>query len=330
MTKLKKIYVCALGGTIAMAPDLEGNSGSGVKPVLGGSDLVAAVPELAKVADITAATLTSVGSANLTLKTARDVIERAYAISARGADAFVVTQGTDTMEEMAFLLSLVWKGTIPIVVTGAMKHPAQDGADGPANLLAAVKVASEATKGVYVVMDGTVHDPALVRKSHTSELSAFVTDGGAIGNVRDGIVNFDKILPARPQFDIESLSRDKRIALISPQLDDDGWQFKAVKTEKFDGAVVAAYGGGHVSEPWSDGLHALAKEIPVVLASRCGAGRVLTDIYGYKGAEIDLIAGGLVPAGGLTPNKARLLLALALSQPKAQSDQNIHDYFASF
>lgn len=309
-----------------MAPDLESTSGSGVKPILEGSDLVAAVPKLAAIANIRADTLTSLGSANLTLDIAHKVIECAEVAHMHDADAVVVTQGTDTMEEMAFLLSLVWQGTTPIIVTGAMKHPAQDGADGPANLLAAVQTAIEAPKGVYVVMDGTIHDPAYMRKSHTSDLSAFVTDGGALGSIVGGAVRFDKALPARPQFDIAALATNKRVAVITPQLDDDGWQFKAVNAENFDGVVVAAFGGGHVSEAWSDGLHGLAAKMPVILASRSGAGRVLTDIYGYKGAEIDLIGAGLIPAGGLTPHKARLLLMLAL----AQQDHSIEDCFASF
>lgn len=326
MTKLKKIYVCALGGTIAMAPDLESNSGSGVKPVLGGRDLVAGVSELSTIADVTAESLISLGSANLNFSIAHAVIERAYALAENGADGIVVTQGTDTMEEMAFLLSLVWQGSIPIVMTGAMKHPALEGADGPANLLAAVQTAIAAPKGVYVVMDGTVHDPATVRKSHTSALSAFVTDGGALGSVSQGVVRLDKTLAKRPTFDIATLAAGKRVAVITPQFDDDGWQITAITAEKFDGAVIAAFGGGHVSEAWSDKLHALAREMPVVLTSRIGAGRVLTNTYGYKGAEIDLIGAGLVPAGGLTPHKARLLLMLALSQ----SDQKIGDAFASF
>ena len=307
---MKHIHICALGGTIAMAPS---SGAQGVHPTLTSDDLIAAVPELQGYAKFTTHTLVKAGSANLTFDHARQILEYADKAEGSGADGIVITQGTDTLEEMSFILALMWTGSIPIIFTAAMRHPASQGADGPANLLAAVQVACQVEKGVYVVMHGELHDPSIVQKCHTSDLDAFQSENGPIGTVVQGLVTLSRSLCVLPTIDKGRLNSPYRVALLSPALDDTPWQLEAALNQNFDAMVIASFGGGHVSELWADALRSVACKMPIILASRVGRGRILTSTYGYKGAEIDLINAGLVPAGRLDARKARLFVALQKS-----------------
>lgn len=284
----------------------------GLLPLLTSGDLIAAVPELDTLANYTAVSLAQVGSANLSFEHVAQIIDYAEGAEINGADAIVITQGTDTLEEMAFITSRVWDGEISIVFTAAMRHPASDGADGPANLLAAVQVACSVEKDVYVVMNGEIHDPSWVRKCHTTALDAFQSENGPIGTVMDGQVKIPKPLSRLPRINKARLRATRRVAILTPTFSQGPWQVDAAEAEGFDGYVVAGYGGGHVSESWAEKLKELAKVKPVILASRIGKGRILTSTYGYKGAEMDLIEGGLVPSGRFDAIKARLSLCLLL------------------
>ncbi|WCL52670.1 asparaginase [Gimibacter soli] len=309
MTSLPHIQVFALGGTIAMTPGAASAS-PGVVPSLTATDLVAGVPEIAKVAHVTAETLMQVGSANLTLAHVAEVCRRAEAGSAAG---YVVTQGTDSMEETAFAAFLLYEGDAPIVFTGAMRSANIPGADGAANLLAAIRVAaSGGAPHVSVVMNDEIHDPARVRKSHTSSVAAFTSSGGPEGQIVEGRVFLRGPLPVRHAPMKLDAAKAQPVALLTATLDDTTALVEALPSLGYKGAVIAAYGGGHLSEPWADAAAKLAAEMPVVLATRTGAGRVLEKSYGYRGAEIDLIERGLIPSGGLDTRKARILLSLLL------------------
>lgn len=310
MDDKKHIHICALGGTIAMVPS---SDGAGVHPTLTSDDLLAAVPKLQGYARFTTHTLAKAGSANLTFEHALRIIDYAEKAESDGADAIVVTQGTDTLEEMSFIIALVWSGSIPIIFTAAMRHPASGGADGPANLLAAFQAACQVNKGVYVVMHNELHDPSYVQKCHTSALSAFSSEKGPVGAVVDGQVKFTQPLSVLPHLDKARLKSPYRVAILSPAIDDTPWQLEAALDQKFDAMVIASFGGGHVSELWADALRPVAAKIPVILASRVGRGQILNAIYGYKGAEIDLMNAGLMSAGRLDARKARLFIALQRS-----------------
>jgi len=329
MTMMKKIHVCALGGTIAMAKAESSGAVAlaGVQPVLTGSDLVNNLPSL-NIAEITTSTLTKVGSPNLTFKIAENVVQQAEKACDKGVDGFVVTQGTDTMEEMAFLLSLLWNRACPLVVTGAMRHSGQENPDGGRNLESAIRLAcSDIASGVYVVMHGEIHDPLRVRKAHTSKLEAFKSDGPLVGTMKDDQLSLNTPLLCHDMsFNIKDLGSLAKVGILYPQFDDCAWQLEAVSTMRFDGLVVAALGGGHVNEYWADILRVLALKMPIILTSRIGEGPTLTNTYGYKGAEIDLLDAGLVSGGSLPPNKARILLKLLL----ASKDHSVADTFAYF
>ncbi|MFI5844539.1 asparaginase [Catenuloplanes sp. NPDC051500] len=304
-----------LGGTIAMA-----SSAGAVVPALGAAQLLAAVPGLAGVGvDVEVLDFRQTSSASLSFD---DLLGLAAVLDALdGVDGIVITQGTDSMEETGYLLDLVYRGDTPVVMTGAMRAASLAGADGPANLLAAVRTAisPEARgRGVLVVMADEIHAASRVRKTHTTSVAAFRSpDGGALGEITEGRVRFAGAMTARRTVATPALDPRRprvRVALLTMALGDDGTLVEALlRDDAWHGAVIAGFGGGHVPAGVVPALRRLATRMPVVLASRTGAGPVLTSSYGYPGGEVELLAAGLIPAGMLDPLKARVLLHVLLA-----------------
>ncbi len=305
----KDILLLAFGGTISMTPSDAG----GVTPGLDGGDLVGGLQGCLQASDygldgvtIRSKTLRAAGSANLTYS---DIVGLLKDIEHDPADAFIVTQGTDTMEETSFLTRLLYAGNKPIVFTGAMRPAQALGADGSSNLLDALLVAvSDAAPSVCVVMNRAIHDPAFVRKAHTSDLGAFVSGCGPLGLITEGRIRWSGLacdIPViKPAVDYSWPRVVLVTATFGAHTDD------LALAEGADGLVVDTFGVGHVSEIWADKLEDIARHIPVVFASRCGQGPTFERSYGYKGAEIDLISRGLEAAGYLDGRKSRLALSL--------------------
>ncbi|KPC88340.1 hypothetical protein ADL27_41165 [Streptomyces sp. NRRL F-6602] len=287
------------------------------RPALSAEDLLAAVPQLDGTdVDIQTLSFASKPGASLTLDDIDSLATRLRAMAGEGAvDGIVVTQGTDTLEETAYLLSLLYAEQAPLVVTGAMRAPRLAGADGPANLLAAVTVAASPNArglGVLVVFNDQVFDPARVRKSHSTSTSAFTApDTGALGIVAEGALRLLAVPAHKPRPLAATLDRPARVALYPATLGDDGTLLE-VLVNQVDGMVIAGFGVGHVPETWVPVLAEAAQRIPVVLASRTGAGTTLTHAYGFDGSEKDLLSRGLIGAGHLDPYKARHLLTVLL------------------
>ena len=305
------IHIFALGGTIGMVPGQHG----GARPALSANDITAAVPGIDDLANIHGHDFRSVASANLTFEDLIDLAKEVNALLSDGADGVVVTQGTDVLEESAFALDLMIGGGTAIF-TGAMRHPGLEGSDGPANLANAVRVAAtieRSVAGALVVMNGEIHAPSEVRKVHTSSIGASVSpENGPLGSVDRTGIEWAGLIPQTPHISPGSISGIAQIAYYAAVMDDRSAILQTIGEGDFDGLVVAAFGGGHVSEATADLLAAMAKDMPIVLASRTGAGRVLENVYAYKGAEIDLISRGLIPARKLDARKARVFLTLAL------------------
>ena len=306
----RRVVVLGLGGTIAMTPR---DHGDGVVPQLSTAQLLAAVPGLADTG-ITVETvdLRRLPSGSLTfadLAEVRTVIAKQFA---DGVDGVVVTQGTDTIEETSYLLDLTHDRPEPIVVTGAMRNPGQAGADGPANLLAAILTAADPLArdlGVLVVLADEIHAARRVRKSHTTSPGAFQSpDGGPLGVILEGRPR----LPTGPP--IARSSRPVRRAPASPGralpvAGDDGERCRV--SRRLDGLVVAGFGGGLYR---ADGrpVGAAGRPMPVVLACRTGAGASLATTYAYP-APSGPARRGLIRAGFLDPYKARILLHTLLT-----------------
>ncbi|MBM3645144.1 MAG: asparaginase [Alphaproteobacteria bacterium] len=322
---LPRVSILALGGTIATRRDATGAMQMG----LGADDLVAAVPGLAGIATIRAETLSRVGSHSLSIAQIRALARR---IEADDADAVVVTQGTDTLEETAFLLDLLGESRKPLVVTAAMRNPALASADGPGNLLAAVRLAVDpwvrerpAALGPLVVLLDQVHAAADVVKAHPVRIDAFTSpQTGPLAVFVEGRV-VPLAFPVRAAMErtramLGPRRRDSEshapVALLWLGLDDDGALVEAMLRAPdllgYRGAVIAAMGGGHAPESMASRLGRLAKALPTVVAARSGGGPMLRETYAGPSAEIELRRAGLIWGGRLHPLKARLLLSTAL------------------
>ncbi|MGY1617983.1 asparaginase [Geodermatophilus sp. SYSU D00691] len=306
----RRVSLYSLGGTIASVP----GGGTGVAPRLGAAELLAAVPGLADVARVDPVAFRQVPSGELTLD---DAVGLAAALAADDADGVVVVQGTDTLEEIAFALDLLVRGERPMVLTGAMRHPGLPGADGPANVHAAVTVAADpaaAGLGALVVAADEVHAARFVRKAHAQRTGAFTSlTAGPVGWVAEGRCRIALRPPPLPPVVDPAPGPVPPVALVTATAGDDGRLLGATRAAGYAGLVVAGFGGGHVPSSWVPALTALAAEVPVVLAGRTGAGEVLRSTYGFAGSETDLLACGLVPAGFLDGPKARVLLSLVLA-----------------
>ncbi len=291
-----QVAVASLGGTITM-------TGSGaVSPTLGAQDLVKDL-EVGEMA-----TLATVPGASLTFETLLEAFDWADRQVGQGASGVVVIQGTDTLEETAYFFDCLWPHDEPLVVTGAMRHPGLPGADGPANLAAAVATAQAPNsrgRGALLVLNDEVHAARWVRKTHSSLPSAFASFPGPLGLVVEGTPRY-----FHPAHRLPVLPRPTgvpAVSLVEATIDDDGALLDWLNV---GGVVVAATGVGHVSTGMAEAIS--RARFPVVVATRTGAGTTFQNTYGFTGSESDLIKRGAVMAGWLCPRKARVLLRLAL------------------
>lgn len=308
---MRRVHVVALGGTIAMT----GEGGRDVKPTLDAERLLAAVPELDEVADVTAETFVQAPGAHLRLG---DLVAfGAHLYGLTGVDGVVVTQGTDTIEETSFALELLGPAALPLVVTGAMRNPSQPGADGAANLLNAVRLAATDDAqgmGTLVLLDDTVHTARFVRKAHTSRPSAFASPtAGPVGWVAEGRARVALRPGPGPRLGPGDLADPlPAVGLVTAALGDDGRLLREVRGLGYAAVVVEAFGAGHVPDWYVAPLTDLAARIPVVLASRTGGGEVFRGTYGFEGSERDLLERGLLWGGALDALKLRLLVTFGL------------------
>ncbi|GGO45077.1 asparaginase [Streptomyces lasiicapitis] len=303
----KTVTVFTLGGTISA------QSGGGTTRLTGAQTLASApVPPgvTVELQDVR-----RLPGSSLTLDDLTDLAKKVDEATAAGHGA-VVVQGTDTLEETAFLLDVTCAPREPIVVTGAMRRPDHPGADGPANLAAALATAAAPTcrdLGVLTVLADEIHAARHVRKAHTTSPTTFASPGaGPLGRVVEGVPHI-LLRPAHPTVERPlRLRTPARVALLTLTLGDQGELLEAVD-DRFDGLVVAAFGAGHVPKWLVEPLTAVAARIPVVLASRTGAGPLLSETYNGPGSESDLLARGLISAGHLDGPKARILLYALLA-----------------
>jgi len=301
----------ALGGTIASVAA----HGEGALVKLKGSDLLYQLPTVRDWADVDIFSFREVPSGDLVMDDILDLVGHIRSCIRDGAEGVVISQGTDTLEETAYLLDLLIEEDVPVILTGAMRNATLPGADGAANLLSALQVAASGITvglGAVVVLNDEIHAARFVRKRHTSSTATFGSPlAGPIGYVSEG----DPKLLLRPCGRLIVRLPDSppsvRVGLVPIGFDEDGAGLTAA-VSGLDGVVLAAYGGGHVPARLSPILEDINRRIPIVLASRTFAGPMLSQTYAFEGAEIDLLRRGLISAGAMDAVRARILLRVLL------------------
>ena len=321
------IVIVFTGGTISMRHD---PSAGGAIPSLRGKDILDLAPGIDRLAQLETDDWGSFPGPHMT-------VERMWALRTRLMEhiarpevkGIVVTHGTDTLEESAYLMARSLSTAKPVVFTGAMRTSSDLGWDGPGNLAAAVRVAaSDAARGqgVMLVMYDRIHSALDVTKGHTAMLDAFDSPGlGPLGIVDDGVVIFRRSLPDNVTT-IEPPSLGAPVDIVYAWAGADS-RLLEVSAKTARGVVIAALGRGNVPTEMLDGVDAFLKlGKPVVISSRSSRGRV-GPTYGYPGAGRRLLERGAIMAGGRRPQQARIDLMLALGM--GWSTEQIGEIFES-
>jgi L-asparaginase len=309
------------GGTISMK--LDPATGAAV-PAMGASDILAQVPGLDEIADIEIEDFSRLPGPHVTPEQMWRLARRAAAwLERQDVDGLVITHGTDTIEETAYLLDLLLVTDKPVVLTGAMRTVSDPSWDGPANLLAATRVAacSEARgQGVLVVMDDRILPAREVRKVHTESSISFATpEFGPLGVVDAGHVVLRRSMTPRPTWRHASAEAGMRVPGLETRVEllqaYTGMTDRVVRILSGDGTrglAVIGFGRGNVPpsivSAIADAVHA---GLLVTISSRSIAGRVSAR-YGYEGGGRTLVDRGAVLAGHLSGAKARLLQMVLL------------------
>jgi L-asparaginase len=306
------IVVVFTGGTISMRHD---PSAGGAVPALAGRDILELVPQLREIADLEVDEFGTFPGPHMTVERMWELRNCIAAhVGRKEVSGVVITHGTDSLEESAYLVSRSLETDKPVVFTGAMRTSSDLGWDGPANLGAAVRVAasSEASGfGTLVVMSDRVYPGLDVTKAHTHMLDAFESPGlGPLAVVDDGRVVFRRALPS-PCEVVNAPGLATPVDIVYSYAGADARLLDAAR-ERGRGIVIAGMGRGNVPPAMVPGIERwIADNKPVVIASRALRGRV-GHTYGYPGGGRRLHDLGAIFAGSRRPQQARIDLMLAL------------------
>ncbi|SDY79754.1 asparaginase [Tindallia californiensis] len=322
-----KVAVVFTGGTISMTVDKR--IGAAI-PSLSGEQILSLVTNIDRLADIESVNFSSIPGPHMTPERMMDLCEVVERLLQRqDIEGVVVTHGTDTLEETAYLMDLKINSEKPVVVVGAMRNSSELGYDGPSNLAAAVCTAistESQNKGVLVVMNNEVNAASEVTKASTLSLNTFQSlEFGPLGIVDNDEVIFHREVVNRQTIPSEELI--KAVSLIKCTAGMDGSLIRFCVDRGDKGIVLEALGRGNVPPEMLEDLeYALKKDVVIVMVSRCPTGRVL-GTYGYPGGGKELKDMGVILGGDLPGQKARIKLMLALGLRESQ--QKIRDIFES-
>ena len=318
---LPVVYVLSTGGTIAgqgsSATDL-----SNYKPgTILGEQLVKAVPQIAQIATVKVEQIANVNSSDITIEHWLTLSKRIQKILVEepGVAGFVITHGTNTLEETAYFLNLTVRSDKPVVLVGSMRPATAMSADGPLNLLNAVRtaIAPDARgKGTLIVLNDEINAARDTTKTNTLRVETFrAPELGLLGYIDEDKVSFYRSTTKRhtlnSEFDITSVTALPKVAILYSYVEPDASVIRAVVSSGAKGIVFAGTGNGTLSSPEKTALKEVtnlpaATRPAVVRSSRVGNGRVIAT------AEYDAM--GVIPADTLNPQKARVLLMLALTK----------------
>jgi L-asparaginase len=309
-----RVHVIATGGTI---------SNMGNDPRRTGDELVAGIPGLANVAEVTVEQFSNVASGAITQEMLRDLAKRVRVLfaDANPPAGVIITHGTDTMEETAFFMDLTVGGCSPVILTGAMRQANWAGADGPANLYNSIRLAASPearNRGAFVLMNDEIFLAREVTKSNTTRTNAFsAPEAGPAGVTDPDGIFFRTPAPANcpaPLVNIDAVQNFARVDIVYSYIGADSTIIDALVAAGARGIVVAGVGRGGTTGSQSRALRrATEKGVIVVTSNRTGGGRVGRPTNPESLRNLAAGVGATIGAGDLNPQKARILLSLALS-----------------
>jgi L-asparaginase len=316
MTALPKVVILATGGTIAGVQPKEGEPGykAGTLSI---DSLIKGAPGIEKLATLSGEQIASIGSQDMNDAVWAKLAKRANELLATNdVDGIVVTHGTDTMEETAFFLGLVLRSEKPVVLVGSMRPATSASADGPLNLYNAVAVAADPAArahGVLVVSNDDIHSGRDIHKTHTTAVQTFVSfNRGPVGRVYYGKPRYFNVPTYRhtvkSEFPVPGTTSYPRVDVVFAHEGVDGTMVKAAVAAGAKGIILAGVGDGNATKDMIDALSEARKQgLVIVRSSHVGFGLVRRNL------EVDDDALGFVAAMDLNPQKARVLLRMALT-----------------
>ncbi|MBG1002628.1 asparaginase [Staphylococcus aureus] len=320
---MKHLLVIHTGGTISMSQDQSNKVVTNdINPISMHQDVI---NQYAQIDELNPFNVPSPHMTIQHVKQLKDIILEA--VTNKYYDGFVITHGTDTLEEAAFLLDLILGIEQPVVITGAMRSSNEIGSDGLYNYISAIRVASDEKarhKGVMVVFNDEIHTARNVTKTHTSNTNTFQSPNhGPLGVLTKDRVQFHH-MPYRQQA-LENVNDKLNVPLVKAYMGMPGDIFSFYSREGIDGMVIEALGQGNIPPSALEGIQQLVSlNIPIVLVSRSFNG-IVSPTYAYDGGGYQLAQQGFIFSNGLNGPKARLKLLVALSNNLDKAE--IKSYF---
>ncbi|EVW15251.1 asparaginase [Staphylococcus aureus] len=320
---MKHLLVIHTGGTISMSQDQSNKVVTNdINPISMHQDVI---NQYAQIDELNPFNVPSPHMTIQHVKQLKDIILEA--VTNKYYDGFVITHGTDTLEETAFLLDLILGIEQPVVITGAMRSSNEISSDGLYNYISAIRVASDEKarhKGVMVVFNDEIHTARNVTKTHTSNTNTFQSPNhGPLGVLTKDRVQFHH-MPYRQQA-LENVNDKLNVPLVKAYMGMPGDIFSFYSREGIDGMVIEALGQGNIPPSALEGIQQLVSlNIPIVLVSRSFNG-IVSPTYAYDGGGYQLAQQGFIFSNGLNGPKARLKLLVALSNNLDKAE--IKSYF---
>ena len=329
--ELPVVRLIATGGTIAMKIDPVKKA---PVPAISGEDLVATVPEIAQVARVEVQNLSNVPSDYMDPD--RWVqLQKAVSVALLRPEVagVIVSHGTDTLEETAWFLDLTVDSDKPVVLIGAQRNASEKDFDGPRNLLNAARICvspGARRMGAMIALNNQINAAREAVKTHTSDVETFKSgDFGLLGMADNDRVVWYRAPLRRQHLPLQPLAEGQhlpRVDIVAMYGGADGALVRAAVAAGAKGLVIQALGWGNMNVPMFEAVkEQIGKGIPVVISTRVWNGRVLPN-YGFEGGGKTLQQAGAVFADNLSPQKARILLMLALqTTSKAPDLQKLFD-----
>lgn len=316
----KRIVILATGGTISAGGEKGATTGyTGGKFDV--NALISGIPNIGRLAELSGEQVLNVSSADITPDDWLLLADRIHTLAERDEiNGFVITHGTDTLDETAYFLNLFVKTKKPVVITGAMRPATATSADGPLNLYQAVALAASsnsAGKGVMAVFADAVYGGRDVQKINNFRADAFSgRDFGCMGYIRNDDVYFINESIKRhttdTEFDLSSVKRLPKVAVAYFHVGADPGILEYL-SDQADGLVIAGAGGSVFSREWLETVSRISKKIPVVRSTRVASGITVYD------AAVDQ-KGGTIYSVTLPPQKSKILLMAALTKTRSREE----------